>query len=532
MIQKIVVQNYRTFQHLELAFDAGMNIVVGDNDAGKSTLLEAINLALTARRHGKPLAQDISPYVFNQEITRQYLAALQEGGRPTPPEIIIDLFLDDREECAGLVGTNNLLGEDAPGVRLRVGLDPDYTDEYNKCIQSPESISVIPTEYYTVDWLSFSGNGVTSRSIPATASLIDASAIKLRSGADYYLHNIIENHLDKVERVELARAYRTLRQDFAGLESIAAINGKLAGTHGHLTERDFSLSIDISQQSSLENSLVPHLDDLPFQYVGNGEQNSLKILLALARKAEDAHAVLVEEPENHLSFSSLNVLVAKIAEKCRGRQVIVATHSSYVLNKLGLENLILLSRDDVTKMGDLPSSTVDYFNKLSGYDTLRLVLAKRSILVEGPSDELVVQRAYLDRHARLPIQDGIDVINVRGLSAKRLLDIAVPLRKRVTVITDNDGDYAAAEARYAEHLRHDFIDVCIGRGDEYRTLETQLVAAAGRESLNRVLGKSYATDEELIAHMTKPYNKTTCALAIFESQEQINMPGYITDAIA
>ena len=41
---------------------------------------------------------------------------------------------------------------------------------------------------------------------------------------------------------------------------------------------------------------------------------------------------------------------------------------------------------------------MNYFKKLPGYDTLRLVLAKRVILVEGPSDELVVQRAYRDAH--------------------------------------------------------------------------------------------------------------------------------------
>ena len=42
-----------------------------------------------------------------------------------------------------------------------------------------------------------------------------------------------------------------------------------------------------------------------------------------------------------------------------------------------------------------------------------LVLAKRVILVEGPSDELVVQRAYRDAHnGRLPIQDGVDVMSM------------------------------------------------------------------------------------------------------------------------
>jgi predicted ATP-dependent endonuclease of OLD family len=36
-------------------------------------------------------------------------------------------------------------------------------------------------------------------------------------------------------------------------------------------------------------------------------------------------------------------------------------------------------------------------NKLPGYDTLRLILCNKAILVEGPSDELIVQKAYFVR---------------------------------------------------------------------------------------------------------------------------------------
>jgi putative ATP-dependent endonuclease of the OLD family len=286
----------------------------------------------------------------------------------------------------------------------------------------------------------------------------------------------------------------------------------------------------MSQRAAWERSLVPHLDDLPFQFVGSGEQSSLKIMLALnRRKVDDSHIILVEEPENHLSFSSLNVLMGRVAKQCDGKQVLVTTHSSYVLNKLGLDSLILLTTVRGTRIGDLPPDTVEYFKKLPGYDTLRLVLAKRVILVEGSSDELVVQRAYRDAHGKLPIEDGVDVISVRGLQAKRFLDIAVPLQKPTVVVNDNDGDPEAVREKYASYTQHGFIKVCIGQGAA-RTLEPQLVAANGREVINEVLGKSYETDDDLLTHMRN--NKTDCALAIFEAAVSITMPEYIRDAVA
>lgn len=49
MLTKIVIKNYRCYEDFTLEFNKGLNILVGDNDSGKSTLLEAIGLALTGR---------------------------------------------------------------------------------------------------------------------------------------------------------------------------------------------------------------------------------------------------------------------------------------------------------------------------------------------------------------------------------------------------------------------------------------------------------------------------------------------------
>ena len=52
-------------------------------------------------------------------------------------------------------------------------------------------------------------------------------------------------------------------------------------------------------------------------------------------------------------------------------QIIISTHSSFVLNKLGLENLILLSNKKSPRITNLSSDTEKYFKAISGYDTLR-----------------------------------------------------------------------------------------------------------------------------------------------------------------
>jgi putative ATP-dependent endonuclease of OLD family len=259
--------------------------------------------------------------------------------------------------------------------------------------------------------------------------------------------------------------------------------------------------------------------------------------------------LLVEEPECHLSHSKLIQLLAFL-EANEKKQMLITTHNSFVANKLGLDNLVLLSISEggktrmKTVLAELTVDTQDYFRRLAGYDTLRLLLCKRAILVEGPSDELVVQKAYMQRNeGKLPIQNGIDVISV-GTAFLRFLEIAEKLGKKVSVVTDNDGDPNALAEKYSAYVRSSSARICyddavdigaltIGnskRPFNYNTLEPKLVKMNGLEKMNQILDTPFTEVNELHEHMLR--NKTECALRLFYSTEAVAFPHYIENAIA
>ena len=45
-IKKITIDGFKKFEHIEVEFNEHMNILVGENEAGKSTILEAIKIVL------------------------------------------------------------------------------------------------------------------------------------------------------------------------------------------------------------------------------------------------------------------------------------------------------------------------------------------------------------------------------------------------------------------------------------------------------------------------------------------------------
>ena len=531
MLKKIYVEHFKTLDRLELAFNDDFNIIVGDNETGKSTLLEAIGMALTGQLYGRYIAAELSPYLFNKRVVDKYIQQLRKGNSVKPPSILIELYLKETPETAKFKGSNNTARENATGVSLRIEFDDNYKDEYEKYISDPSKIVSVPSEYYAVNWYSFAFNNITKQSLPINTTLIDTATIRLQNRTDYYIHEIINDSLTPKERTQLALTYRQLKQSFSEDDSLKRINTQLRTGKGKVSDKDLSVSIDISQRTSWEASLTSYLDDIPFQYIGRGDQSILKTLLALEKKADGTHVILIEEPENHLSYSTMNKLINMISEKCQGRQVFITTHSTFVLNKLGLDRVILIGNDLQTlSLKDLSPDTQKYFKKLPGYDSLRLLIAKKGILVEGSSDELFVQRAYRQIHGKLPINDGIDVICVRGSSFKPFLEIAKITKKDVVVITDNDKDYQRnVEKKYSEYLAVPNIKINYDKDNNAPTLEHQIVKCNELKTLTSILGSDKKTKEELIEYMVS--NKTEWALRIFDTSQDIRIPKYIGDAI-
>jgi putative ATP-dependent endonuclease of the OLD family len=533
LIESIVIKNFKCYAFFELPFNEDLNMLVGNNEAGKSTVLEAIQLGLTGLYNYKSIQTEISPYLFNFSVVQQYIAAIKEGKNADLPEIFIELYLKDCPETASLSGTMNSKRVDTPGVRLLITYDKGYDLEYQKFLADKANISTLPTEYYNAQWLNFAGNLLSSRSFPIKTMFIDTTSIRLHSANDYYLQSVIRNVLEPQERAGLSLAHRQLKESFAQQPHIQSINKKMHDGSKYLKDRSVLLSVDISQKYSWESQLTTYSDDIPFHHIGKGKQNTIKIMLALHASGKFCTVVLLEEPENHQSFTNLHKLLLYIKEECKGKQIILTTHSPFILNKLGLEKTILLhyanGQGNKTSFSALKTGTIDYFQKLPGYDTLRFLLSDKCILVEGPSDELLLQRLHLDKYGCLPIENGIDIQSVRGLSFLRFLELATPLKKHLTVVTDNDGDHQKlVNDKYKDYDGTTSLRLCYSKEDGLPSLEQQVLAANDLAAFQKVIGKSYATQAEVLHYMQT--NKTEWALAVFESASSISYPSYLHDA--
>lgn len=547
-ISKVKIFNFKCFKgEFSLGLNEGLNILVGDNESGKSTILEAVNLALSGLLNGKYLKLELTPDLFNNGIRDEYIESLKSTEEqetiPLPPEIIIELYfegIEDDAQKALLEGNGNSLKSKACGMQFKISFNETHKEYYEELVKQG-GVQSIPTEYYEFSWSSFARDErITPSNIPIKAALIDSSSNRYKNGSDIYISRILKDHLENKDRIKVDQAYRRLRDVFITDDSIKNVN-KIIKDAIDISEKKVEISLDLSV-NAWESSLMTYLDEVPFHHIGKGEQCIVKTKLALNhKKSQQANLLLLEEPENHLSHTKLNNLIGHIKASQNEKQIIISTHSSFVANKLGLESLIMINMAQDTllrktaKLDDLKPDTQSFFEKLAGYDTLRLILCDKAILVEGDSDELVVQKAYSTKNdGKLPIQDCIDVISV-GTSFLRFLEIAEKIKKNVSVVTDNDGDYDnKVTKKYKDYSESAYIKIFADTDNNLRTLEPQIVEA-NADQLNElreileISEEKYPEKDLIIKYMID--NKTECALKIFETQKAVKFPEYILNAI-
>lgn len=568
-IEKIKIKNFKCFgaETFELKFNAGVNIIVGKNEEGKSTILEAIHLALTSSYRGRNIKNALSQDLFNAESVSEYLREINNGIKNPPPEMLIELWLSNDNDTVKYEGNGNSEDKNGvSGIKLHIKLDEEQKQEYYDLLNEGELLS-LPLEYYSVDWESFSRQKLNAHSQKIKSVLVDSSNFHFQNAPDIFISHIVKDVIADSDKRKVMRACRQAKESFVSDSAIEILNDKIKQKVKSVSG-NVALDVTWGGVNDWEKYVTLKIEDVPFQQQGRGNQCIVKTELALAHeRVQEAPFLLLEEPESHLTFAKLNVLINLLSGLSSNKQVVITTHSSFVANTLGLDRLILLRNKETLKPSELSLSTYDFFRKLPGYDTLRMILAERCILVEGDADELIVQKAYLQEYEKLPIEDGIDVISVHA-SFLRYLEIASKLGIKLAVVTDNDGKVDALKKKYEKYMgknRNENILISYSknvsntflsiRGRDYNdnTLEPELIRANLRSVLRKILrgrfGADFLIENNLFEYENKDAqtniqdewnekirvlmrdHKTECALAFFETKEKFNIPEYIKMAI-
>lgn len=499
-INKIQLVNFKKFYGKnEICFNDKINIIIGDNETGKSTILQAIDIVCNGSR---TKVENIGlNNLFNERIINEFL----ESDRKKFPIMEIDLFLNE-DNIERLNGKNYYEPSCTQnGLRLICEADMEnYSNEIKEILEDDNC--VFPFEFYKVSFTTFADQHYNGYNKFVSSLFINNLDNNNDSAMQNYISNIYNKKIELKERNSNNIAYRKIKKDFQN----TILNN---------SNKEIKFGLSNSKKLDLENNLTIIENEKDIQKMGTGKQILTKVQLSLNKGTLPVDIILIEEPENHLSFLNMKKMINYISSNDNS-QVFITTHSDMITSKLGLNNLIILSEKKVFSLKNIDNEIVKYFMKTPNNNILTFILSSKVILVEGAAEFILMNKFFSQINAGKMDNYLINCISINSLSFKRYIAVGKELENKIAIITDNDGDYEKNIKNKYESLENDKIRVFSEKDNKITTFEIALYQK-NKEMLEKIkMNENYMLN-----------NKTESAFKILCSDDNFVVPNYIKEAL-
>jgi putative ATP-dependent endonuclease of OLD family len=449
-LTRLKIKNFRGFEDETIDFD-DITVFVGENNTGKTTILDAIRFIIGARSFNSNLSR--YDYHLDSETARagdagniELTLEISEGTENEWPHEIQQTLPDcvDIDENGlshfylALKGTYNRSDE-----------NPEQTKEFQTKSGAPKSAKVNSAHNF----------GEFRKLLPIfhIDTLRDSNK-EFQNASGLFRVFLDSETIESTKKEQIEKKLATLNSEIiAVLENINQLKEKLKKSMSVITGSD-STGVDIDPIPANINDLIGKATvilqnitgvKLPLERFGSGVQSLsvlflyeafLSILLEREYDRFSEPILLIEEPEAHLHPSAVRLFWRSL-EAMRG-QKIITTHSGDILASVpfmkirrivGLKGINRVKKMSEDLLNEQEKRVLHNYIK---YSRGELFFAKCWLLVEGDSEQIFFEN--LLNHDGFLDMKGIRIIQFTQLSLDVILKLAGALCVRWYFVSDSD----------------------------------------------------------------------------------------------
>ena len=504
-ISKIKIKNFRNLKDFEIELKP-FTTIIGENNVGKSNLLEAISLVLSndisAFKKRKLEIEDFNIQTV-QQFKKDMVCNTEE--QIIFPEIRIDLYfkepdLDQEpivERCwydyeSKLARISYLYSYKSPKKKEYICKTKQLIKEKGKDAMEFVDFPIEDYEYSIIcgkQDVSVENYWLRMLKVEYLDALRDVKR-ELNSNSDKKLLYRILNDRDAANFSKIKEQMLALDNAVKNDKSVLEMLKKDISDYLDKIslETETSTNIVDFQFGSIELSEI--LKKIGMQYGdeavsiernGLGRNNLLYIAVILAHLYEKENnffrVIVIEEPEAHLCPIIQKHLAENLAkEDVKGKQqILVTTHSTHIASYLELKNTVIMYKNrnlidnhyllkGFNENISRDKQSIRYLQKWLNATNSTMFFTRKLIFVEGIAEEILLPVFYQWQCGKSLQKVGCQIINVNGVAFANFLDIVKNgYFVKTAVVTDSD-EGKSTEKR-ADDLKKKYdsniIKVCI-----------------------------------------------------------------------
>ncbi|MDW8802634.1 AAA family ATPase [Clostridium sp. A1-XYC3] len=475
-IREVFVRNFRKFNDEGVTFNfrKGINIILGENNGGKSSIIDALRLALLSGQYRKGIYINISDFhinefgeraseiridVYFEELTEEQAVAfykLTDGANTSKAElhVIYQTYKDNKG--------NEKVKDYIYGGSRNEPIDKETFDNINLVFMAalrdvendlkPSRNSQLASLLYT-----FAPNNEDRERI--TSTFIEANERVKGDEAISAVEKTINSNLSLIEKEELNQQI-SINLISPTFESIAGnldlcyefprryikiLRNELKKLREHFDISDLShvvsdvdedyIKVDVKKLKEdgklvkLYNELISKIqgNNLAVRQNGLGYNNLLSMATTLGDlqkkpSDEEISIFLVEEPESHLHPQLLELLFNffRQSDKSNKIQIFMTSHSPTLVSKADIDSLNIMYNQDgkvnCSSLSQLQLLDEDKEDLKRYLDVTKsqLFFAKRIVFVEGISEAILLSE-FANLMGKPFDKYSVEVVNIDGV---------------------------------------------------------------------------------------------------------------------
>ena len=409
MIEKVIIKNFRTIDNLELNF-SNMNSIVGPNNVGKTTVLQAIDNVLG------------ESYVLSKFNINDF----HDNDNDT---ITIEISLTKSILCRDLTSINDYEKYNIEIKKFVFKIHKDDQElDYKFSVYSEDDREFYGTNKIRkkINFIYIPSNRDLKQQMYIGRSYIWGKILtKLNNSTEFdektiddftksmlASDKILENNIQYKKLKE--KLLKNIEQNTKGLNDQVHISFKIFEPSEFF--KNLNIYGDIKEDPKLN-----------INKLGYGTQNLIAITLfqTYAEIFQNEFTIAIEEPESFLDPHTQRILFDNLKKLSHKHiQIIYSTHSTHFIEpKMGSKIIILRRIDNTTRIISIPDRQL--LDKLCQNDEHKiytqfnperneLFFAKKILLVEGASDKILFEtlcKKYWNINLN---ENGISIIECGG----------------------------------------------------------------------------------------------------------------------